>query len=171
MTRRPREPAPDLLHLLVVMGEGGHTKQCLRLVDLLGTSSYRYSYILVAEDEVTQRQLRVPGAVYRVARPGSTKSGWLTRLARLPVCCAQATIAILRTRPDAVISTGPGVAVPVCIVAKLLGAQVIFLESFSRVRKLSLTGRLMRPLADLYLVQWQELLSAVPRAVYAGRLY
>jgi beta-1,4-N-acetylglucosaminyltransferase len=57
------------------------------------------------------------------------------------------------------------------LVAKLVGASVIYVESLSRVRRLSLTGRLMRPLADLYFVQWEELRPAAPRAVFAGRLY
>jgi UDP-N-acetylglucosamine:LPS N-acetylglucosamine transferase len=159
------------IHVLVVMGEGGHTKQCLRLVDLLGTTDYRYSYILVAEDQVTEAKLRVPGAVYRVARPGSTKSRLLVRLAKLPLCTLESAVAVLCARPDAVLSTGPGVAVPICVVAKLLGAWIIYVESFSRVRRLSLSGRLLRPLANLFFVQWEELRPAVPGAVYAGRLY
>jgi len=159
------------IHVLVVLGEGGHTKQCLRLIDLLGTTNYRYSYIVVAEDPVTEAKIRVPGAVHRVARPGSTKSHLLVRLARLPRCTLHSGIAVLRTRPDAVVSTGPGVAVPVCAVAKLLGARIIYVESFSRVRRLSLTGRLLRQLADLFFIQWEELQPLIPRAVYAGRLY
>jgi beta-1,4-N-acetylglucosaminyltransferase len=159
------------IHVLVVMGEGGHTKQCLRLIDLLGTTNYRYSYIVVAEDQVTVAKLRVPGAVYRVSRPGSTKSHLLVRLVKLPRCALQSSLAVLRTRPDAVLSTGPGVAVPVCAIAKLLGARIIYVESFSRVRRLSLTGRLLRRLADLFFIQWEELRAVIPRAVYAGRLY
>ena len=159
------------IHVLVVMGEGGHTKQCLRLIDLLGTSDYRYSYVVVAEDQVTQAKIRTPGAVYRVARPGSTKSHLLVRLAKLPLCSLQSCAAVLSTRPDAVLSAGPGVAVPASVFAKLLGARIIYIESFSRVRRLSLTGRLLRPLADLFFIQWEELRPAAPRAVYAGRLY
>jgi hypothetical protein len=63
------------------------------------------------------------------------------------------------------------VAVPVSVFAKLLGARIIYVESFSRVRRLSITGRLLRPLADLFFIQWEELRPAAPRAVYAGRLY
>jgi beta-1,4-N-acetylglucosaminyltransferase len=55
--------------------------------------------------------------------------------------------------------------------AKLLRAQVIFVESFSRVRRLSMTGRLMRGIADLYFIQWEELRQAASGAIYAGRLY
>ena len=159
------------VHVLVVMGEGGHTKQCLRLIELMGTTDYRYSYIVVAEDSVTESKLNAPGTVYRVTRPGSIKTSLFRRFVALPVCLVQSALVVLRVRPDAVLSTGPGVAVPVCLAAKLVGAQIIFVESFSRVRHLSLTGRLMRHLADLYFVQWEELRQSAPGAVYAGRLY
>jgi UDP-N-acetylglucosamine:LPS N-acetylglucosamine transferase len=153
------------------MGEGGHTKQCLRLVELMGTAAYRYSYVLVAGDQVTQAKLSTSGAVYRVWRPGTTKSNRLLRLLLVPISAIQSAIAVAQVRPDAVLSTGPGVAVPVCAAAKLVGACVIFVEDFCRVRRLSLTGRLMRSLADLYFVQWEDLQPQVPGAVYAGRVY
>jgi beta-1,4-N-acetylglucosaminyltransferase len=159
------------LHVLIVMGEGGHTKQCLRLVDLMGSAAYRYSYVLVAEDTVSESKIRVAGPVYRVVRPGCVKSGGLSRLATVPWSTFQAARLLWRIRPEAVVTAGPGVALPVCLAAKLMGAKIIFVESCSRVRGLSLTGRLMGPLADLFFVQWEELLAAAPRAVYAGRLY
>jgi beta-1,4-N-acetylglucosaminyltransferase len=153
------------------MGEGGHTKQCLRLVELMGTAEYRYSYVLVSGDQVTQAKLSASGPVYRVLRPGTIKSNRLVRLLLLPISAIQSAVAVARVRPDAVLSTGPGVAVPVCAAAKLVGARIIFVEDFCRVRRLSLTGRLMRWLADLYFVQWEDLRPAVPQAVYAGRVY
>jgi len=159
------------LHVLVVMGEGGHTKQCLRLVDLMGTADYHYSYVLVTEDTVSESKISVPGPVYRVVRPGCVKAGGLSRLATVPWSTLQAALLLWRVRPDAVVTAGPGVALPVCVAAKLVDARVIFVESCSRVRRLSWTGRLMRPLADLFFVQWEELRAATPGAVFAGRLY
>jgi len=159
------------VHVLVVMGEGGHTKQCLRLIELMGTDHYRYSYVVVAEDQVTPSKLTVEGPIYRVTRPGSIKTSIFRRFVGLPACIVQSAIAVLASRPDAVLSTGPGVALPVAAFARLLGARVIFVESFSRVRRLSMTGRLMRPLAHLYFVQWEDLRTMAPGAFYAGRLY
>ena len=159
------------LHVLAVLGEGGHTKQCLRLIDLLGTTDYRYSYVLVVEDKLSEAQIRVPGPVYRVVRPGCVMSARWQRVLTVPLSIFQAAAVLRRARPDAVITAGPGVALPVCLMAKLMGTKVIFVESCSRVRELSLTGKLMRYLADLFFVQWEELLPAVPGAVFAGRLY
>ena len=41
--------------------------------------------------------------------------------------------------------------------AKLMGARTIWLDSIANVEELSMTGRLVRPYADLWLTQWPEL--------------
>lgn len=163
--------ASRLLHILVVMGEGGHSKECLRLIELLGATHYRYSYVLVAEDNVTESKLAVPGRVYRVRRPTGKDSHLWTDLLKAPLVVLQSAWALLRSRPDAVVTTGPAVAVPICVVARLAGIRVIFVETGSRIHHLSATGRLMRRVAHLYFVQWEELLPAAPSAIFAGRLF
>jgi UDP-N-acetylglucosamine:LPS N-acetylglucosamine transferase len=71
-------------------------------------------------------------------------------------------------RPDAVISTGAGVAVPFLWVGRLLGIQTIFVESLTRIRGLSLSGRLVYPAVSLFFVQWPELQQRYPRTLYRG---
>ncbi|MFC1969675.1 PssD/Cps14F family polysaccharide biosynthesis glycosyltransferase [Chloroflexota bacterium] len=67
---------------------------------------------------------------------------------------------MLKERPDVVISTGGGeIAVPFCYVGKLLGAKVILIETLTRITTKSAAGRLIYPIADLFLVQWESLLK------------
>jgi beta-1,4-N-acetylglucosaminyltransferase len=73
-------------------------------------------------------------------------------------------------RPAAVVTTGAGVAVPFCYVAKLFGAKIIYIESLARITELSLTGRLIYPIADRLFVQWPQLEESVAKAEYAGNL-
>ena len=54
--------------ILVALGEGGHTKEMLTLVDMLG-DDYAYAYIIVADDPISEKKIRRPGPVYRVQRP------------------------------------------------------------------------------------------------------
>ena len=74
----------------------------------------------------------------------------------------------LREKPDIVLTLGAGAALPICLWAKLFGKKVVFIECFSRVTDLTLTGKLLYPWADLFLVQWQELCTKYPRAKYVG---
>ena len=77
---------------------------------------------------------------------------------------------ILKEKPNVVISTGAGVAVPVCYFGKLLGSKIIFIESFCRTDNPSFSGKIVYPISDLFIVQWKKLLEFYPNAVYGGLL-
>lgn len=78
---------------------------------------------------------------------------------------------MLKEKPDFVITTGALIAFPFCVYGKLMKAKVIYIESFARVRDKSLTGRLVYPFADLFLVQWESLLEVYPDAIYVGGIF
>lgn len=80
-------------------------------------------------------------------------------------------IIYLLERPNVVITTGAGVAYPTCRIAKFFGSKVIYIESFARMKSLNKTGKMLYPFADLFVVQWKELLTVVPKAVYGGWIY
>ena len=71
---------------------------------------------------------------------------------------------------DLVMTNGPGTAIPICysyyILSKLmlfnLQAKIIFVESFCRVEELSLTGKLLKPILDKFVVQWATLNNKYP---------
>lgn len=73
-------------------------------------------------------------------------------------------------RPDAVISTGAGVAVPFLWMGRLMGIRTVYVESISRIRDLSLSGKLVYPIVHRFFVQWENLISRYPRAVYGGQV-
>jgi beta-1,4-N-acetylglucosaminyltransferase len=77
---------------------------------------------------------------------------------------------LLKVRPKAVLSAGAGIAVPISVFARLAGVKIIHVESASRVRSLSLTGKIMYRIAHLFFVQWEPLKDRYPKAIYAGRL-
>jgi hypothetical protein len=64
---------------------------------------------------------------------------------------------VRRRRVQAIVTTGAGVAVPFAIVGRLLGVNVVYIESMARITSPSLTGRLVYPFADTFIVQWPEL--------------
>jgi UDP-N-acetylglucosamine:LPS N-acetylglucosamine transferase len=77
---------------------------------------------------------------------------------------------IMKERPAAVLSTG---AAPGCLLAylgRLTGARVAWVDSIANVEKLSFSGRLVRPIADLFLTQWPELARAAGGVEYSGEM-
>lgn len=162
-----------MTRVLVVLGEGGHTRQMLQLLDQLGPA-YDYHYLLAAEDQLSQGKIRLPGPVYRVGRPRSKVKAHTDSL---PVAAwhtlhslAQLLPILRRVRPQAVLANGPSLAVPAALLGKLLGARIIYVESASRVQRMSTSGRLVYPFADLFIVQWPDLQTRYRKAIYAGRL-
>ena len=77
---------------------------------------------------------------------------------------------VMKYRPELVISTGAGMVVPICMIARLLGAKLVFIETAARVNTPSRTGKFLYRFADEFYVQWEPLLKVYPRAKYGGVL-
>ena len=80
-------------------------------------------------------------------------------LANLPV----AARLVLRRRRKTVVTSGAGVVAPFCILAGLMGARVVYLETMARVNSPSMTARVLSRITARALVQWPELAERLPR--------
>lgn len=77
---------------------------------------------------------------------------------------------IIRLKPNVIISTGSGIAIATCVLGKIIGAKIIFVESGSRVTTPSRTGKVLYRFADLFIIQWESLRPHYPDAIYGGLL-
>jgi UDP-N-acetylglucosamine:LPS N-acetylglucosamine transferase len=82
----------------------------------------------------------------------------------------QSLFIVLKVRPCVVINTGGGISIACSLLAKMLGARLVFIESGARVRSPSRTGKFLYRFSDLFIVQWKSLLSYYPDAIYGGTL-
>ena len=73
-------------------------------------------------------------------------------------------------RPDVIISTGAGLAVPFFLVGRLHGCRLVYVESLTRTRGLSMSGRIVYPLASAFFVQWPGAAGRRRRARHVGNL-
>ena len=75
-------------------------------------------------------------------------------------------------KPDLIISSGAAVAVPFFYLGKFLfGAKVVYIEVFDRIDKSTLTGKLVHPIADLFIVEWEEMKEVYPKAINLGSIF
>lgn len=89
-------------------------------------------------------------------------------LASIPII----TSALLREKPDFIISTGSEIAIPVFYIGKLMGIKTIFIESLCRVKEPSATGKIVYPVTNIFLVQWKPLLNKYgSKAQYKGSVF
>jgi nitroreductase len=146
ITRTAEAPTgPDRLRLLLVASGGGHLGQLLPLEPWWS----QHDRTWVTFD--TPSAARLGGDPVVFAHHPTTRN--LRNLVR------NATLAwrvLRRERPDVVVSTGAGVALPFFLAARLLGVRTVFIEVYDRIDSRSLTGRLCRPLSDLFLLQWER---------------
>lgn len=81
-------------------------------------------------------------------------------------------VRILRKeKPDLLISSGAAVAVPFFYIAKLMGKKLIYIEVYDRIDKPTLTGRLVYPIVDSFIVQWEEQKQVYKKAVNFGSIF
>ena len=58
-----------------------------------------------------------------------------------------------------------------CYLGKIFGSKIIYIETFANRNTKTATGRLIYPIADLFIVQWKEMLKIYPKAVLGGSIY
>ena len=81
-------------------------------------------------------------------------------------------VRILRKeKPDLLISSGAAVAVPFFYIAKLMGKKLIYIEVYARPDTPTLTGRLVYPLVDSFIVQRAEQKQVYKKAVNFGSIF
>lgn len=79
---------------------------------------------------------------------------------------------VLRSeKPDLIVSSGAAVAVPFFYLGKLFGAKLIYVEVFDRINSGTLTGKLVYPIADKFIVQWEEMKKVYPKAINLGSIF
>lgn len=76
-----------------------------------------------------------------------------------------------KERPDLIISSGAAVAVPFFYIGKLMNTKLIYIEVFDRINKPTITGRLIYPIADVFVVQWEEQKKVYKKAINLGSVF
>ena len=76
-----------------------------------------------------------------------------------------------KEKPDLIISSGAAVAVPFFYLGKLFGTKTIYIDVFDRINKPTLTGKLVYPVTDRFIVQWEEMKKVYPKAINFGSIF
>lgn len=76
-----------------------------------------------------------------------------------------------KEKPDIIISSGAAVAVPFFYLGKLRGAKTVYIEVFDRIDKSTLTGRLVYPVTDKFIVQWDEMKNVYKKSINLGSIF
>ena len=89
----------------------------------------------------------------------------------LPYNVIKSLILFLKFKPDVIVTTGAHTCVAMCYIAKIFKKKVIYIESFANIETKTLTGKLIYPIADVFVVQWHSMLKLYPKAKYEGWIF
>lgn len=141
---------------------GGHLTHMRMLMPVIGKAADRFWVTFDKEDANTALEGE---RVYHCFFPTNRNIPNLIRNTLLAIRVLR------RERPELIISSGAAVAVPFFLVGRLLGAKTVYVEVFDRVDKPTMTGRMLNRIADLFVVQWPEMLSVYKGAVDLGAIF
>lgn len=155
-----RPSAPSGRRALLVGSSGGHLSQLAALTPLWSPESRAW----VTFDTADALSLLEGERVWWAYRPTTRNVRNLLRNAVL-------AFRVLREhRPEVVLSTGAGVAVPFFVLARIMGIPTVYVEVFDRIDSATLTGRLCRPLSTVFCVQWEQQRQLYRRTTMVGPL-
>ena len=78
---------------------------------------------------------------------------------------------LIKERPDMIVTTGVLAVIPLCLMGKLVGAKLVYIESFAKIKSGTMTGKFLYRFADKFFVQWESMKKVYPKAEYLGGLY
>lgn len=153
--------------VLFIASTGGHFVELMQLSSMFK----KYDYHIIAENNKANANLRKqhPGRVDYLIY--GTKDHLFSYIFKFAANCFKSIYLYFKIRPKVIITTGTHTAVPICYIGKLFGSKVIFIETFANSKTKTLSGRLVYPIADVFLVQWKEMLELYPKAIYKGGIY
>jgi UDP-N-acetylglucosamine:LPS N-acetylglucosamine transferase len=152
------------MKICIVASAGGHLAELQSLLPVI--SKYDYFYVTFYMKNVTTN---LPARTYFVINPDirNPRLGIPAFIINL----FQTLFILIKERPKVIITSGATVAFTFCYLVKfLLRSKIIFIETMSRITSPSLIGRLLHPIADVFIVQWKSMLKFYPKAIYGGCL-
>ncbi|KAF9507999.1 glycosyltransferase family 1 protein [Hydnum rufescens UP504] len=141
--RNAKRRPVDTCSLAVFLGSGGHTGEAILLLSSLDFTRYTpRTYIISEGTHLAPRKLST-------LKPADMRTIPIMEITQLYSSLVP-DVPALRRQPfaDVLILNGPGTF------PRLPSPRLIYVESFARVKKLSLSGKLLRPFVDRFLSQW-----------------
>lgn len=145
---------------LYVASAGGHLAHLLALQKMWKSQDRTWATFKLPEVEAALADEKVDWVYFPTTRniPNAIRNAKL------------AWTVLKRERPDVIVTSGAGVAVPFFAVAKALGIKTVFIECYDRITMPTMSGRLCYPISDLFVVQWEAQQKAFPESVNIGAI-
>ena len=152
--------------VIFISSTGGHLSELLQLRPLMD----EYDSYLITEKTKSNISLKnkfnnVHYLIY------GTKKHIFRYIFRFSLNILISLYYFIKIRPSVIITTGTHTAVPMCYIGKLFGSKIIYIETFANSKTKTMAGKIVYPIADTFIVQWESMLKLYPKAILGGWIY
>lgn len=153
--------------VLFISSTGGHFSELLQLKSLFDKYDY---HIITEKDDMTkcyknEYKDKISYMLY------GTRAHIFKYIFQLIINCFITLFLFIKIRPKYIVTTGTHTAGPMCVLGKIFRRKIIYIETFANRNTKTATGKLIYKFADLFIVQWKEMLELYPKAVLGGSIY
>ncbi len=153
--------------VMFISSMGGHLTEMMQLKSLF--KEYDYKIVTEKHKSTIGLKSRYKSKIDYLFT--GNKDHILKYILVIPCNVVKSLIIFLKFKPDVVVTTGAHTCVAMCYIAKMFRKKVIYIESFANVQTKTLTGKLVYPIADVFVVQWKSMLNLYPKAKYEGWIF
>ena len=147
--------------VLFISSTGGHFMELMKLEPIF----FEYNFYIITEKDCTTEFLKKKFKNRVSYLPYCTRSKIFSYIFIYLFLIIKSIILYLKIRPEYIVTTGTHTSVPMCFFAKIFRKKIIYIETYANISKKTLTGRILYPIADLFVVQWKEMKRLYPKAV------
>lgn len=157
----------DKKKVLFISSTGGHLNELLQLEPLFE----KYNYNIITEKDKSTEYLKekYKNRIYYL--PYGTRSKLFSYIFIYFYLCLKSIYLYFKIKPKVIVTTGTHTVGPICCLGKIFGCKIIYIETYANRNKKTATGRIIYHFADLFIVQWKEMLKLYPKAVYGGSIF
>ena len=153
--------------VLFISSTGGHLVELLQLKEMFKN----YDYHIITEKTKSNLKMKktykdkIDFLVY------GTKDHFVSYPFKLLYNCFKSLFLYIKIHPDYIITTGAHTAGPICCIGKIFGSRIIYIETFANMTSKTITGKLLYPFADKFIVQWESMKKLYPDADFGGWIF
>lgn len=153
--------------VMFISSTGGHLNELLQLKPLFS----KYEYCIVTEKTKSNESLveTYPNRVSYLWY-GTKNNLWKYSFV-FPLNIVKSLCLFMKYKPDVIVTTGAHTCVPMCYIAHLFRKKIVYIETFANIYTKTMTGKLVYPIADHFIVQWESMLELYPNATYGGWIF
>ena len=172
--------------IMIILGSGGHTGELLLMLSKLDFNKFKKCFIISSHNDKNsenkfkeifdlKKYSKTSFQFIKIYRARNVGQSFLTSIFTTFYSMIQSFFVMIKTQPNICVTNGPGVAIPIVYIGFILKLmmiliefKILFIESYCRTKSISLSGKLIEPICDKFIVLWENLKGG--KKEYLGKI-